>query len=109
MSKNRTILHGIPDHDYFGIIQPIEHPAGMDCSSIADGLGLTYTLVSPVDNTKVQAILICKRTLYTDSDALEAISYLLYGVHRDLLLDRMHKRYADMMDEVVELWCFKKE
>ena len=43
------------------------------------------------------------------SDALDAISYLLYGVRRDLLLDRMHKRYADMIDEVVELWCFKKE
>lgn len=103
------IKHGIPQHEYFGIIQPSLKSGGLDCSEIANGIGHTYKLVNPYNEQVVFATLVSRRTLYIDWICFDAVSYLLYGVDKHTLLDSMRLKYENMSADIVELWTFKKE
>lgn len=109
MSKERSIQHGIPQHEYFGIFLPTDQPGGMDCSSVADGIGLSYGLNNPLTGNKSPATLVCRESIYTDSYLFDVLSLLLYGLSGRVILRKMIARNPDMCKEIVELWCFRKE
>ena len=103
------IRHGIPRHDYFAILQPVYQRGGIDCAGIGRGLGLPYKLVNPYTKEEVIATLVCRRTIYTSSAEFEALAYVLYGVDKEVLLAQLHTRYENMVEELVEIWTFKKD
>lgn len=103
------IQHGIARHDYFAILQPVYKRGGMDCAGINRGIGMTHRLINPYTKEEVLATLVCKRTIYTSSDEFEALAYILYGVDKTTLLEHFRARFDDMIDELMELWTFKKD
>lgn len=105
----RKILHGIAKHDYLAIIQPAFSAYGLDCSSIRMGIGCPHQLECPRTGEIVQATLIQKRTLYTDSDLCQAIMYLIYGAPFNEVMARLREKNEDMIEEIVEIWIFKKD
>lgn len=102
------LQHGLPQHDYFAIIQPCFKPGGLDCSSLAYGIDQIYNLINPYTQLRVEATLICRRTIYADSDLTDAICLLVYGVDKQALLARLRQKYDTMIDEMIEIWIFKK-
>lgn len=102
-----TIHHGLPKHNYIAILQPIYKHGGLDCSCVAHGIGIPYNLVNPHTKEVIMATLISKRTIYTDWDAFEALTYILYGVCKNTLMENMKNKYTNMIEEQVELWTFK--
>lgn len=109
MSKERSIQHGIPKHEYFGIFLPTDQPGGMDCSSVADGIGLPHLLTNPLTGEKSYATLISRASIYMEPHLFDVLSRILYGVSGALLWGKMIARTPDMCKEIVELWCFRKE
>lgn len=105
----QEIRHGIPRHDYFAILQPTDRRGGMDCAGIGRGIGLRYKLVNPYTKEEVEAILVCRRTIYTSSAEFEALAYILYGTDKDTLLGQLRARHEEMIEEIVEIWTFKKD
>lgn len=105
----QTILHGIARHNYFGILQPAYQRGGLDCSGIAMGIDFPHILEDPRTKEQTRAILIQRRTIYTDYPLFKAIVFLLYGAPAEEVMRHLKAKHPDMIDELVELWIFKKE
>lgn len=103
------IRHGLPRHDYFAILQPVYRRGGMDCAGIGRGIGQRHKLVNPYTKEEVIATLVCRRTLYTSSAEFDALAYILYGIDKEALLEQLRARYENMLDELIEIWTFKKD
>lgn len=103
------IRHGIPRHDYFAILQPVYQRGGTDCAGVGRGIGQCHKLVNPYTNEEVIATLVCRRTIYTSSPEFEALAYVLYGIDKDTILEQLRARYEGIVDELVEIWTFKKD
>lgn len=103
------LTHGIPEHPYFAIFQPIYKQGGLDCSCRAQGVGMRWTFKNPHTGRLDYATLVLRRTLYTDSDIFDAVCLIVYGVSASKVMTLFQGRYPGMVDEKVEMWLFKKE
>lgn len=103
------IKHGLPRHDYFAILQPAARRGGMDCADRGRGIGQQHKLVNPYTKEEVEATLVCRRTIYTDTPEFEAMTFVLYGVDKETLLEQFRMRYEGMIEELIEIWTFKKD
>ena len=103
------ISHGLPRHDYFAILQPTDRRGGMDCAGIGRGIGQQHKLVNPYTKEEIVATLVCRRTIYTSSAEFEALAYILYGTNKNTLMEQFRSRHEGMIEEIVEIWTFKKD
>lgn len=109
MFPSKQIEHGIPNNDkYFAIMLPYPQKGGPDCSGIAYGIGDEHTLINPATKKIEKAILINRRSCYTDSDLFESLAFLIYGHPGEEVLDRMKARHDEMCTELIQIWVFKK-